>query len=130
MPLSVISALARLDLDPWAEAADLALLPPDGAAQRLASLLAEVLESSPRHPDRATVSARLVALLPASRAADGPSHGEWGGARTVPQTPAIGMMLLACLASMVAALWLTSLSPGSRASATTANPPPAASARN
>jgi hypothetical protein len=37
MPLSVISALARLDLDPWAEAAELARMPADGAARRLSS---------------------------------------------------------------------------------------------
>ena len=31
MRLSVISALARQDLDPWAEAAELARMPADGA---------------------------------------------------------------------------------------------------
>ena len=37
MPLSVVSALARLDLDPWTEAAELARMPADGAARRLSS---------------------------------------------------------------------------------------------
>jgi hypothetical protein len=35
MPLSVLSALARLDLDPWKEAVELSELPRDCAAQRL-----------------------------------------------------------------------------------------------
>ena len=40
MMLSVLSTLARRDLDPWTEAADLATLPVDAAARRLASLIA------------------------------------------------------------------------------------------
>ena len=40
MPLSVLSALARLDIDPWHEAAELARLPRETATQRLASLIA------------------------------------------------------------------------------------------
>jgi hypothetical protein len=33
MPLSVLSALARLDIDPWHEAAELARLPGETATQ-------------------------------------------------------------------------------------------------
>ena len=40
MLLSVLSALARLDVDPWQEAAQLAGLPGETATQRLASLIA------------------------------------------------------------------------------------------
>jgi len=36
MPLSVLSARARLDLDPWKEAAELSELPSDRATQRFA----------------------------------------------------------------------------------------------
>src|SRR6187200_2302521 len=39
MPLTVLSALSRLDVDPWAEAAELSELPKDAATQRLASLI-------------------------------------------------------------------------------------------
>jgi hypothetical protein len=38
-PLSMLSVLARLGLDPWEEAAKLAQLPRASAAQRLVSLL-------------------------------------------------------------------------------------------
>ena len=37
MLLSVLSALARLDLDPWREAAELARMPKHTAKQRLTS---------------------------------------------------------------------------------------------
>ena len=42
MPLSVLSALARLNIHPWQEAADLSELPKDAATQRLASLIARL----------------------------------------------------------------------------------------
>ena len=48
MPLSVVSTLARLNLDPWAEAAELALMPADGATRRLSLLLAEVSDGCAR----------------------------------------------------------------------------------
>ncbi|MBB6252079.1 hypothetical protein [Nitrospirillum iridis] len=64
VPVTVLSALARLDLDPWQEAASLSRLPWDLAAARLASLIL----ASPTwsfSPDEATQSAfRLAALLP------------------------------------------------------------------
>jgi hypothetical protein len=42
IPLTVLSALSRLDFDPWEEAAELCELPKDTAAQRLASLIARL----------------------------------------------------------------------------------------
>jgi hypothetical protein len=45
MPLSVLSALSRLDIDPWEEAAELAELPTETATQRLASLIARLQRS-------------------------------------------------------------------------------------
>ncbi len=41
-PLSILSALARLDLDPWKEAETLAQLPRDLASQRLSALLRQL----------------------------------------------------------------------------------------
>ena len=37
-PLALASILGRMSLDPWDEAESLAALPPDAAAERLASL--------------------------------------------------------------------------------------------
>jgi hypothetical protein len=64
MLLSVVSALARLDVDPWQEAADLARLPRETATQRLAAVIAGLPHGSSARPDPGVTAARLVALLP------------------------------------------------------------------
>jgi hypothetical protein len=72
MPLSVVSMLARMELDPWVEAASLADLPAETAAQKLAAWL-DVLPDptlKPASPD--TRAARLIALLPRRRNRDSP----------------------------------------------------------
>lgn len=62
--LSVISALARRDVDPWQEAAELSHMSRDGATSRLAALI-ETLPSDPSAPLNCRAAAtRLVALLP------------------------------------------------------------------
>ncbi len=60
-PLSMLSALVRLGLDPWEEAAKLAQLPRASAAQRLVSLIAAIPSA---YPDAKSVSNRLICLLP------------------------------------------------------------------
>ena len=72
MPLSVVSVLARMELDPWVEAASLADLPAETAARKLAGWL-DVLPDptlKPASPD--TRAARLIALLPRRRNPDSP----------------------------------------------------------
>jgi hypothetical protein len=68
--LSVLSALARLDVDPWKEAASLARMPREAAAVRLT----ELIEALPLAPPSAIPSrmsaASLVALLPKGKAVD------------------------------------------------------------
>jgi len=61
--VSVLSALARLDLDPWGEAAKLARLPKELAAHRLAGLIAPCAATAAPAQARRT-AAKLVALLP------------------------------------------------------------------
>jgi hypothetical protein len=61
VPLSVASALARLDLDPWQEAEELSHLQEEAAAQRLAALLAKSPGAS---ADPRILVTQLVALLP------------------------------------------------------------------
>jgi hypothetical protein len=78
-PLSVVSALARLDLDPWQEAAELTRLPRETAIQRLGALLTKVPGGPPAHSDSQTIALRLIALLPRP---DVPTIGSpWPGAR-------------------------------------------------
>jgi hypothetical protein len=64
MLLSVLSALARLDVDPWQEAAELARLPGETGTQRLALLIAALPDQPSPHLDPGTIAARLIALLP------------------------------------------------------------------
>src|SRR5580692_5679384 len=64
MPLSVVSVLARMDLDPWVEAAHLAELPAETAARKLAAWLDALSDPAlkPASPDTRAVG--LIALLP------------------------------------------------------------------
>lgn len=64
MLLSVLSALARQDVDPWDEAAKLAQLPGEAATKRLASLIAALPDEPWAHSGAGTIAVRLIALLP------------------------------------------------------------------
>ena len=66
MPLTLLSVLARSGVDPWVEAADLAVLSRDAAAKKLAVLLAGVPNGPSSETGAATLASRLVALLHAS----------------------------------------------------------------
>ena len=63
-PLSVLSALARQDIDAWQEAARLAQLPKDHAVNSLASTISKS-DSERWSPSEASILAvRLIRLLP------------------------------------------------------------------
>jgi hypothetical protein len=62
--LSVISALARLDLDPWQEAVSLSNLPAIAATQRLTSLIGALPGGLANHFAAAAIATRLAGLLP------------------------------------------------------------------
>ena len=64
MPLSLLSTLARLDLDPWEEAARLAALPGEAAIERLSALISPHAAGSGAPADTTANAARLIALLP------------------------------------------------------------------
>jgi hypothetical protein len=64
MSLTVVSALARLDLDPWWEAANFAGMPTEAATQRLASMIAAIPDEPSASRDAGPIAARLLALLP------------------------------------------------------------------
>lgn len=81
MLISVLSGLARSDVDPWEEAAKLAQLPGEAATQRLAALIGALPDRVPSYADPRTIAARLVALLPHLPGFDGgsqeTSHNVW-----------------------------------------------------
>ena len=104
--LSVLSAFARLNVDPWQEATSLARMPRDAAAARLT----ELIEALPRAPANAIPSrimaAHLVALLPKGKALDVRSLDSAFAARGSRETQvlmALGalvlMMLIICAIS-------------------------------
>jgi len=74
MPLSVISAMTRLGVDPWDEAARLAALPKALAAEALAPMIARLsIGRLPRSDDLA-VARRLAGLLPMAEHAASPGR--------------------------------------------------------
>jgi hypothetical protein len=89
MPLSVLSALARLDVDPWQEAAKLARLPGEAARKRLALLIAALPDGASTHRDSGTIAARLIALLPRRTSSDIPSRETAPGAHPVTESRAL-----------------------------------------
>ncbi|WP_146208990.1 hypothetical protein [Azospirillum sp. TSO22-1] len=99
-PLSVLSALARLDIDPWAEAARLATLPRDAAASALAVILRRLPEQQPETPDTVTTADRLVRLLPVGGSATAINSATAGRSR---RTGSIGPWLLLVLTAMLVA---------------------------
>jgi hypothetical protein len=62
--LSVISVLARSDLDPWLEAVGLARMSPGQATARLCGLIAALSEGLPLGRPIDAIAGELVALLP------------------------------------------------------------------
>jgi hypothetical protein len=64
MLLSVLSALARLDIDPWREAASLSEMSTEAATERMRLLIAALPEETSARSNAAEIAARLVALLP------------------------------------------------------------------
>ena len=64
MALSVMSAFARRNVDPWQEAARLSQLPRDVATRELCAMIAELPPSSPSRASPQAITERLMAALP------------------------------------------------------------------
>lgn len=69
MAVSVLSALTRLNVDPWQEAAKLAKLPRGTASSKLASVLRGLPGVAAATSDPAAIADRLISLLPRPGAA-------------------------------------------------------------
>jgi hypothetical protein len=120
-PLSVLSALAGLDIDPWGEAANLARLPKETATQRLAALIAELPDGPSAHRPAETIAARLIALLPRGGASSFvPPHqtSPGAGSMTYPRPIAYAIFLILMLS-----VFCSLLSRGSPTPINDAHPP-------
>ncbi len=108
MLLTVLSALARLGIDPWQEAAQLAVLPEKTATQRLVSLIAALPDGPSAHRDPGTIAARLIALLPCRAGSNHPLRKTRFGADAMPNsrpvtyTVFIAMIFIALVLGIVA----------------------------
>jgi hypothetical protein len=71
--LSVLSALARLDVDPWQETASLARMPRERATERLTAVIAAARKDLAISLAPETIATRLIALLPQAAAFSAPA---------------------------------------------------------
>lgn len=102
-PLSVLSAFARLDIDPWTEAARLAALPRDAAAAALAVILRKLPGQHPETQDPAMIADRLVRLLPRGGSAttiNGAPGGQSLRTRVIEQWMLVALMAVLFLWAM------------------------------
>lgn len=74
--VTMLSALARLGIDPWQEAAHLAALPGEAAAEALAATILRLPDRTGRDAEVPEIAARLVALLPEGAVAEIPQTRE------------------------------------------------------
>jgi hypothetical protein len=116
----VLSALARLDVDPRQEAANLAQLPGGPAIERLALLLAVLPGRISANPDPRTIAARLIALLPRRTGPGITSRETRPNSSTMTNLPTVARIVLInvlFVAFMLGAQWIV-----------TSNQPPAQAA--
>jgi hypothetical protein len=105
MPLSVLSALTRLGVDPWEEAGRLAALPKALAAEAMASMIARFPIARPLRSDNLAVGRRLVELLPEHQQTGLPTREQTAGND---KRYFHALMLIGCLAlgvAMLTAIW-------------------------
>lgn len=94
MPLSVLTALTRLNLDPWKEASELSSLPQETAIRRLAALIARLPAMQSGKLDSAQSARRLVALLPSPTRSIPLPGGKMIGGINLPGAPSRSAIVL------------------------------------
>jgi hypothetical protein len=106
MPLSVLSALARLNVDPWEEAAELMELPKDAATRRLAALIGRLPGGRYLQADPKTSAGRLIELLPRRGSSNAPSPAK-AGRYEMPGSTIAFMLICAALGATAIIIALT-----------------------
>ncbi|MDR3435515.1 hypothetical protein [Telmatospirillum sp.] len=111
--LTVLSALTRLGLDPWSEAARLSSLPMETAIWALGESIALLPEGDWQKSEASAIAVRLVAHLPRHSApAERPPQVESGGvsgasgAKTMPSRTAL-WLFAAVVAALLVAMYLS-----------------------
>ena len=108
MPLTVLSALARMDVDPWEEASKLTQLPQESAVTQLASLLGALRNAPGAGLDLARIATSLIALLPCSRDRAPPMLKAFAQAAPTKHPAAVSTLLtvMTYLIFMLVSQWL------------------------
>jgi hypothetical protein len=118
MLLSVVSVLARLNIDPWQEASNLAELPREAAIGHLATLLRKMTDAPYGQRDPMAIARRLVSLLPTK----GRPSALSPGSRVLDRSPlSMALMYLVFVGLIVGGQYL--LATMSPTPAATASPP-------
>ncbi len=106
--LTVLSALARLGLNPWDEAARLAGMSKDAATSALTAAIADLPEGDWKSSDLRAIAGRLIDRLPArGRGAEGSAQGRDGSRpQSKPETPRWLLWIALSLASLALIVWL------------------------
>jgi hypothetical protein len=91
--VTVLSMLARQNVDPWEEAADLSRLPGDTAMHKLISMIKAIPGQSAALADPTVVAGRLIALLPGRVASIDSSHKALLGIPPESRSPAVSKLL-------------------------------------
>jgi hypothetical protein len=104
MTVTVLSALSRLNVDAWEEAAELSEMPTDTATQRLASLIARLPGGSWAQADPTEIADRLIELLPRRSKPNVRSAEKAGGIREL----SVSTIVQICAALLLAAILITS----------------------
>jgi hypothetical protein len=108
--LTVLSVLARQNLDPWEQAADMSRMPHDSAARRLSAMIPASYGQSTA-ADQAATADRLIALLPsrAASADDTPEPDASRGQFAVHRSATNNLMVIAIyICVMVLSQWMAS----------------------
>ena len=105
--LTVLSALARLGFDPWAEAARLSEMTGEVAANALAATIAALPEGNWKASDSLSIAVRLVGRLPehVSPPAESPRGGSIRGRMTKWETAQKWLPPIAVGLAVLVFLW-------------------------
>jgi hypothetical protein len=87
VPLALASILGRMSLDPWSEAASLAAMPTDVAAQKLASIIEAMPHQVVPRVESSTLAERLIRLLPKRPGPAAPATQPLADARAIERRP-------------------------------------------
>lgn len=107
--VSVLSMLARLDLDPWVEAAELSALSDAPLRQRLERRLEAFPDLPLTGPSRLETVSRLMTLLPERKRLSGMSAD---GKRRTFEVPSVGLQIFWGIATVFAIGYLGAMAQG------------------